>query len=219
MCVFRNSQYAPWLPGGGTGHFFACSPSRPPPPPSSIPLLGNRHLCAKCAPHSSLVKPIKKNRNQKNGTHISMKRASFSPPSFFYSVPPDTRYFAVSGKPLEHGAMLQKWGEAGYRGERDLFLCRAVLYTLSFNRTADADELWASMTAAAAQAEGAEEGGGRGEWLDTPLCCFTRFLLELAGAKAAGTRKVTPEIINAFHDLKKKYKPSLDRDPYLHQVE
>lgn len=44
------------------------------------------------------------------------------------------RYFAVSGRPDEYAALVRQWSSRGYAGERDMFLSRAVLHTLSCNR-------------------------------------------------------------------------------------
>ncbi|CAN0430369.1 unnamed protein product, partial [Laminaria digitata] len=44
------------------------------------------------------------------------------------------RYFAVSGCPTEYAGLVQQWSKQGYPAERDLFLCRAVLHTLSYDR-------------------------------------------------------------------------------------
>ena len=44
------------------------------------------------------------------------------------------RYFAVSGCPKEYADLVQHWSKMGYPSERDLFLCRAVLHTLSCGR-------------------------------------------------------------------------------------
>lgn len=44
------------------------------------------------------------------------------------------RYFAVSGCPTEYAALVKQWAAKGYPGERDLFICRAVLHTLSYDR-------------------------------------------------------------------------------------
>lgn len=43
------------------------------------------------------------------------------------------RYFAVSRKPKDYAEMMQEWSNKGYPGERDLFICRAVLHALSTN--------------------------------------------------------------------------------------
>ncbi|CAM9117702.1 unnamed protein product [Choristocarpus tenellus] len=127
-----------------------------------------------------------------------------------------SRYYAVSGAPREHSSVLLRWSKMGYKGERDLFLCRAVLCTLSFNRTSDAAELWAASATATSDISGSPEEDGNA-WLDTPLCRFTRFVIELAEAKD-GAKLATPEIANTFLSIKDKYKPSLNRDPHLEQV-
>lgn len=44
------------------------------------------------------------------------------------------RYFAVSGRPGEYASLVRRWSVEGYAGEGDLFLCRAVLHALSFDR-------------------------------------------------------------------------------------
>lgn len=40
----------------------------------------------------------------------------------------------MSGCPAEYAALLKQWSIKGYPGERDLFICRAVLHTLSYDR-------------------------------------------------------------------------------------
>ncbi|CAM9291330.1 unnamed protein product [Scytosiphon promiscuus] len=130
------------------------------------------------------------------------------------------RYFAVSGCPTEYAALVEQWSAKGYPGERDLFVCRAVLHTLSYNRTEDAAVLFDSCAAWMLEGDGASgsDGVSSGQaMLESPLSHFTRFVIELCQVKAL-VGSSSAEMVGAFNKLREVYRASIDRDMNLEEL-
>ncbi|CAM9200608.1 unnamed protein product [Ectocarpus sp. 12 AP-2014] len=129
------------------------------------------------------------------------------------------RYFAVSGCPTEYAALVKQWSAKGYPGETDLFICRAVLHTLSYDRTEDAGVLLDACASwvlgeDAASSSGSEVSSGAQAVLESPLWHFTRFVVELCQVKSlAGSP--SQEMAAAFNKLREVYRASLERDVHL----
>ncbi|CAM9914998.1 unnamed protein product [Ascophyllum nodosum] len=131
------------------------------------------------------------------------------------------RYFAVSRKPKEYAQMMRQWSAKGYPGERDLFLCRAALHMLSVSaRGADnAAELFDACAVAILESADScgSDGAAEQAVLESPLCHFTRFVIELCQVRhLAGTP--SRDMVLAFDKLREVYGPSLDRDPHLDDI-
>eukprot|EP00752_Nemacystus_decipiens_P014330 g12749.t1 len=130
------------------------------------------------------------------------------------------RYFAVSGCPAEYAELLKQWSAMGYPGERDLFICRAVLHALSYDRTEDAAELFDTCATWVLEGHAASSSAGLSDAqavLESPLCHFTRFVVELCQVRslAGGASK---EMVMAFNKLRETYRVSMDRDQNLDEL-
>ncbi|CAM9373565.1 unnamed protein product [Pylaiella littoralis] len=132
------------------------------------------------------------------------------------------RYFAVSGCPTEYAALVKQWSAKGYLGERDLFICRAVLHTLSYNRTEDAAALFDACAASVLEEDAASppsDGVSSGQaLLESPLCHFTRFVVELCQVRGLSAGAASEEMAMAFNKLREAYKMSTDRDHNLTEL-
>ena len=89
--------------------------------------------------------------------------------------------------------MLLAWSRLGFKGETDLFLARAVLQLLALENLQDANVVYETFLALAAQS---------GQPVDTPLTHFLGFLLQCLQREAAPL----------FKALVAAYEPSLARD-------
>lgn len=102
------------------------------------------------------------------------------------------RYWLRAGQFAEHASQILAWSRSGNRGERDLFAARAILQYLCLKNLKGANETLANL-------EQLVKDGS----LETPLMNFIRFLLKTCERDAAPL----------FQVLRRKYSPSLDRDP------
>lgn len=87
------------------------------------------------------------------------------------------RHFIESYSPVNFAAFLWSWAQAGYAGETDLFLARAVLQLLCLGNLRDANALRNEYYRLAGADPAAAAGSIGNPRLDTPLCHFVRFLL------------------------------------------
>merc|ERR1712100_575070 len=105
-------------------------------------------------------------------------------------------WFLKSGEPEAFSKMLLAWAETGYPNERDLYLTRAVLLYLASGNLRDANKLFQLFLDASP------------DMPDTPLCNFLKFLL----------LTLERDAYPLFEVLRRKYKPSLERDPSLNTI-
>jgi len=101
-------------------------------------------------------------------------------------------HFLRGDTPESFAEMLVKWSAMGYRSERDLFLARAVLGYLALKNLQDANLVYERVMETVTD--------------PTPLDNFLRFLLLVLERDA----------IPLFQELRRRYAPTLDRDPTLH---
>jgi hypothetical protein len=103
-----------------------------------------------------------------------------------------SKHFTKSSAPKEFANMLAEWSNHGLPSEKDLFLFRAILQTLTQNNVITARETLSFFLS--------------DHQLNTPLINFARFLVMIIDNK---------ETYKFFDMLKKNYEPFLKRDPQL----
>mmetsp|Transcript_13286 Transcript_13286/g.23699 ORF Transcript_13286/g.23699 Transcript_13286/m.23699 type:complete len:297 (+) Transcript_13286:107-997(+) len=103
-------------------------------------------------------------------------------------------HFLHARQPQEFATFLYQWSSLGYKGERDLFLARAVLQLLALENLKDANILYETFVKLLIlKKEPLKE---------TPLAHFVKFLL----------KAVERDAYPLFKMLCEKYQPSIQRD-------
>jgi hypothetical protein len=105
-------------------------------------------------------------------------------------------WFCKAALPEEYASMLLAWAACGYENERDLFLARGVLHLLATGNLKDANIVFTRFLDASQSLA------------ETPLVNFLKFLL----------LTLERDAYPLFEVLRKKYEPSLSRDPNLRSV-
>jgi len=103
------------------------------------------------------------------------------------------KHFVKGNDPKQFANMLAEWSSETYPGERDLLISRAVLQYLCLSNLKDAIVVYdVSMSLVSSLAKS-----------PTPLINYIRFLL----------LTLQRDAVPLFEMLRKKYKPSIERDP------